>query len=88
MYAPDTEKHMNDAAFWSNLAKVRQGEINELREGLRDQFAMAAMQGQISNPFLMKALYEDRTTKLPMKDFIAEMSFHYADAMLKAREGE
>lgn len=77
MYAPDIEKHINDATFWRNLSKVKQTEINQLREGLRDKFAMATMNGLISSL--------GRDYNVIEYSVVAAMAYEQADAMLEER---
>ena len=49
-------------------------EKKEEREKLRDQFAMAALQGMLANPNLGGT-----------RDYVVEAAYKYADAMLKER---
>jgi hypothetical protein len=56
--------------------KMLQCKNDQLRETLRDQFAMAALQG-----FLGSAVAEDTTYQTD-----AETAYKWADAMLEARQ--
>lgn len=51
---------------------------------LRDEFAMRAMQGQLSMPEVFAAISNGNTTVAAL----CGSFFEWADAMLKAREGK
>jgi hypothetical protein len=49
----------------------------------KEAIATAAMQAQLSNPYLMESLLKNhKKGDAPIADFIAELSFAYADAMI------
>jgi hypothetical protein len=54
-------------------------------EYLRDQFAMAALQGLISGPNVEKG---DCKTFDEIAQSVAKASYRFADAMMKQREAE
>ena len=58
----------------NEYAELRQ----EMKDGLRDQFAAAAMQGLLAYPIPSN----------PSPDVIAEWAYEQADAMLAAREAK
>lgn len=59
------------------------------RKSLRDEFAMAALQGLCANSEEGQIVKSDGATCVSMEDVqarFAELAYQYADAMLKARE--
>ena len=54
---------------------------------LRDQFAMAALNGMLANHTLVKAIMKDKGVSA-LGDFFEENVYLYADRMLKVRNGE
>ena len=53
---------------------------------LRDYFAAKAMQAMMSSPELMVVVTADQILGDDAKQRISNLSYKYADAMLKARE--
>ena len=53
---------------------------------LRDYFAAKAMQGMLSSPEFLVVVIADQAVGGNAKDRVSNVSFAYADAMLKARE--
>jgi len=53
---------------------------------LRDYFAAKAMQAMLASPELMVVVTADQVLGENAKQRIANLSYQYADAMLKARE--
>lgn len=53
---------------------------------LRDYFAAKAMQANLTNPELMKVVTSSEVIGAEFADRLANISYKYADAMLKARE--
>lgn len=52
---------------------------------LRDYFAAKAMQANLTNPELMKVVTSSEVIGAEFADRLANISYKYADAMLKAR---
>ena len=52
---------------------------------LRDYFAAKAMQANLTNPELMKVVTSSEVIGTEFADRLANISYKYADAMLKAR---
>jgi hypothetical protein len=52
---------------------------------LRDYFAANAMQANLTNPELMKVVTSSEVIGSEFADRLANISYKYADAMLKAR---
>jgi Tfp pilus assembly protein PilN len=53
---------------------------------LRDYFAAKAMQAMLSSPEFLVVVTADQAVGGNAKDRVSNVSFAYADAMLKARE--
>ena len=63
-----------DPADWPDLPQPVQFTVTVPRATLRDQFAMAAMQGMLAN------------TENMAFDSVAPLAYQYADAMMEARK--
>ena len=59
---------------------------DELGMPLRDYFAAKAMQAMLSSPEFLVVVTADQAVGGNAKDRVSNVSFAYADAMLKARE--
>ena len=53
---------------------------------LRDYFAAKAMQAMLSSPEFLVVVTADQAVGGNAKDRVSNVSFAYADAMMKARE--
>jgi hypothetical protein len=53
---------------------------------MRDYFAAKAMQAMLSSPEFLVVVTADQAVGGNAKDRVSNVSFAYADAMLKARE--
>ena len=85
MYAPDIEAKYADVGYWKERAFIAEQMLETEKRIMRDDFAMAALTGQLANPYIMKAALEDKRG-IPAKTFMAELSYAYADGMLAVRE--
>lgn len=66
-----------------NLIRI----IEEMHQDRRLTIATAAMQGMLSNPYTLKALYNSyKAGDQPIKDFIAELAVNHANALIKELE--
>ncbi len=63
----------NDGILWEGM-------------DLRDYFAAKAMQAMLASPELMVVVIADQVLGENAKQRIANLSYQYSDAMLKARE--
>ena len=78
----------NQPAFptsnWQKIAPMANG----YNEGmtLRDYFAAKAMQAMLSSPELLVVVTADQLVGENAKERVSNVSFAYADAMMKARE--
>jgi TPR repeat protein len=71
------------SASWKQL----RAEVDSLRSALRDDFAMAALQGIATSEFLIRVVTEQqKLDKLPACDTIARLAYTLADSMLKERQ--
>lgn len=81
---PDYRKLYDEQCLKNQMLQCKN---DQLRETLRDRFAMAAMQGLISNPEY--SVSKNDVEKYGSGDAVtAHYAYAQADAMLKAREAK
>ena len=67
---------------------IEQGKMTEYHWGmtLRDYFAAKAMQAMLSSPEFLVVVTADQAIGNNARERVSNVSFAYADAMMKARE--
>jgi hypothetical protein len=87
----EAEKHKRLYEQQIEVSRTLKADVGVIRESLRDQFAMATMQGLYGSPDLQGVLLqmagnEDVSKEDQAMQFLAGIAYKQADAMLKVRE--